>query len=109
MARSRKYDDAELAQLKQNVSILHVCAAHGIELTRHGSGDMKGRCPFHDEDEASFIVTPSKNLWHCMGCDAGGSVIDLVMQLDGITFREAVDQLGMKTFKQPGFFGGGFK
>jgi DNA primase catalytic core len=93
MARSRKYDDHELAQLKRNVSIVHVCAAHGIELTRHGSGDLKGRCPFHDEDEASFIVTPSKNLWHCMGCDAGGSVIDLVMQLDGITFREAVDKL----------------
>jgi len=93
MARSRKYDDAELAQLKQNVSILHVCAAHGIDLKKHGTADYVGRCPFHDENEPSFIVTPSKNLWHCMGCDKGGSVIDLVMQLDGITFREAVDKL----------------
>ncbi|MBD3309555.1 toprim domain-containing protein, partial [candidate division KSB3 bacterium] len=78
---------------KRNVSILHVCAAHGIELKRHGTADYLGRCPFHDEDEASFIVTPSKNLWHCMGCDKGGSVIDLVMALDGLTFREAVDKL----------------
>jgi len=97
MARSRKYDDAELDQLKQNVSILHVCAAHGIELKPHGTADHVGRCPFHDEDEASFIVTPGKNLWHCMGCDKGGSVIDLVMQLDGLTFREAVDQLMTST------------
>ena len=93
MARSRKYDDAELAQLKKNVSILHVCAAHGIELKRHGTGDHAGRCPLHDDDEPSFIVTPSKNLWHCMGCDKGGSVIDLVMALDGLTFRQAVDKL----------------
>jgi len=61
MARSRKYDDAELDQLKKNVSILHVCAAHGIELKHHGTADYVGRCPFHDEDEASFVVTPGKN------------------------------------------------
>jgi len=97
MARSRKYDDAELDQLKKNVSILHVCAAHGIELERHGTADYVGRCPFHDEDEASFVVTPGKNLWHCMGCDKGGSVIDLVMELDGLTFRQAVDQLMTST------------
>ena len=89
--------DDQLEQLKRNVSILHVCAAHGIELKHHGTADYVGRCPFHDEDEASFIVTPSKNLFHCMGCDAGGSVIDLVMKLDGLTFREAVDKLMTST------------
>jgi len=89
--------DDQLDHLKRNVSILHVCAAHGIELKRHGTADYVGRCPFHDEDEASFIVTPGKNLWHCMGCDKGGSVIDLVMALDGLTFREAVDKLMTST------------
>ena len=39
------------------------------------------------------MVTPHKNLFHCLGCDAAGSVIDFVMKLDGLTFREAVDQL----------------
>ncbi len=89
--------DEQIEQLKKNVSILHVCSARGIELKPHGSGDYAGNCPFHDEDEPSFIVTPRKNLWHCMGCDKGGSVIDLVMELDGITFREAVDQLMTST------------
>ena len=91
--------DDKLDQLKRNVSILHVCAAHGIELKRHGTSDYIGSCPFpgHDDDEPSFIVTPSKNLFHCLGCDAGGSVIDLVMKLDGITFREAVDKLMTST------------
>jgi len=89
--------DEQIEQLKKNVSILHVCSARGIELKPHGSGDYAGKCPFHEEDEPSFIVTPRKNLWHCMGCDKGGSVIDLVMELDGITFREAVDQLMTST------------
>ena len=94
---TRKYKESELAELKRSVSILHVCADHGIELSQHGTSDMKGRCPFHEEDEPSFIVTPAKNLWHCMGCDKGGSVIDLVMQLENITFRQAVDNLMTST------------
>lgn len=65
----------------------------GIKLRKHGSADLVGKCPFHDEDEPSFVVTPSKNLFHCLGCDAGGSVIDLVMKLDCLTFREAVLRL----------------
>jgi DNA primase catalytic core len=97
MARSQKYDDQQIAQLKKNISILHVCEAHGIKLKKHGANDYVGQCPFHEEDEPSFIVTPGKNLFHCMGCNKGGSVIDLVMELDGITFREAVDKLMTST------------
>jgi DNA primase catalytic core len=89
--------DDQIEQLKRNISILHVCAAHGIELKNHGIADYVGQCPFHEEDEPSFIVTPSKNLYHCMGCDKGGSVIDLVMELDGLTFRDAVDKLMIST------------
>jgi len=91
--------DDQLAQLKKNVSILHVCAAHGIELKPHGTADYVGRCPLpgHEDGQPSFVVTPRKNLFHCMGCDAAGSVIDLVMKLDGLTFREAVDQLMTST------------
>ena len=83
----------ELSELKRNVSILHLCANYGIELTRHGMHDYKGVCPFHDDEEPSFIVTPSKNLFHCMGCDAGGSVIDLVMKKEGLTINQAIDKL----------------
>ena len=86
-------NEDKIEQLKKNISILHLCAKHGIELKRHGTHDYIGRCPFHDDKEPSFVVTPRKNLWHCMGCDAGGSVIDLVMKLDGLTFREAMDKL----------------
>mgnify|MGYP006290284627 CR=1 FL=1 len=97
MARNFNQDDID--RLKKNVSILHVTAGYGIELKPHGRSDYIGRCPLpgHTDEEPSFIVTPGKNLWHCMGCDKGGSVIDLVMELDGITFRDAVDKLMTST------------
>jgi len=89
----RRYSPEDIARLKKNVSIVELCAERGIELVKHGTSDYKGRCPLHDDEEPSFIVTPEKNLWHCMGCDAGGSVIDLVMNLDGVSFQEAVRKL----------------
>ncbi len=89
---ARIHDD-DIRRLKESVSIEALCRSRGIELHKHGSADLVGTCPFHEEDEPSFVVSPHKNLFHCLGCDAGGSVIDLVMKLDGIEFREAVDKL----------------
>lgn len=89
---ARIHDD-DIRRLKESVSIEALCRSRGIELKPHGARDLVGRCPFHDEDEPSFVVTPVKNLFHCLGCDAAGSVIDLVMKLDGLDFRQAVDQL----------------
>ena len=85
--------DDDIERLKRNISIVELCRSRGIELKQHGSRDYIGRCPFHEDKNPSFVVTPSKNLFHCLGCDAAGSVIDFVMKLDGLTFREAVDQL----------------
>ena len=53
-----------------------------------------GRCPFHDDRTPSLVVTPAKNLWHCLGaCQAGGTVIDWVMKAEGVSFRHAVELL----------------
>jgi len=92
-----KYKESELAEIKRSVSILEVCAVHHIRLSPHGTNDKKGCCPFHEEKKPSFIVSPAKNLWHCMGCDKGGSVIDLVMQLENLTFKETIDKLRITT------------
>ena len=85
--------DTELERLKQNVSLTELCQARGIALLPHGARDLIGNCPFHKDKTPSFIVSPAKNIFHCMGCDAAGSVIDFVMQADGLDFRAAVDQL----------------
>jgi len=58
--------DAEVARLKQEVSLQRLVEAKGIELKRHG-GDLIGRCPFHDDKTPSLVVSAEKNLWHCMG------------------------------------------
>src|SRR6185437_6092126 len=64
-----------------------------VELKRHGA-DLMGRCPFHNDRTPSLVITPSKNLWHCLGaCNAGGTAIDWVMRADGISFRHAVELL----------------
>jgi DNA primase catalytic core len=83
----------EVERLKREVSVQRLAEARGIKLRRLGA-DLHGLCPFHDDRNPSLIITPAKNLWHCMGaCNAGGTVIDWVMRADGISFRHAVELL----------------
>jgi len=83
----------DLERLKRNVSLAELCRSHGIELKPHGRKDLIGKCPFHEDETPSFVVSLDKNLFHCLGCDAAGSVIDLVMKLDGLDFKEAAQKL----------------
>ncbi len=83
----------EIARIKREVSVERLAEARGVKLQRHGA-DLLGLCPFHDDKEPSLVISPAKNLWHCLGaCDAGGSVIDWVMRERGISFRLAVELL----------------
>jgi len=85
--------EAELARLKQSVSLQHLVEAKGVKLVRHGA-DLIGLCPFHNDTSPSLVVSPEKNLWHCLGaCQAGGTVIDWVMRAEGVSFRHAVELL----------------
>jgi DNA primase len=83
----------EIERLKAEVSVERLAEAQGIKLERHGA-DLIGLCPFHDDHEPSLVITPGKNLWHCLGaCGKGGSVIDWVMKCQGVSFRHAVELL----------------
>ena len=65
--------DDELARLKETVSLQRLAEAKGITLKRHGA-DLIGLCPFHDDHEPSLVISPDKNLWHCLGaCQCGGT------------------------------------
>ncbi len=51
-------------------------------------------CPWHNDQEASLVISPDTNLWHCMGaCQTGGSVIDWMMKTQNLSFRQACDVL----------------
>jgi len=57
----------EIERLKSEISVERLVEAAGVAV-RKASKDLLGRCPFHDDTEASLVVTPAKNLWHCFGC-----------------------------------------
>ena len=83
----------EVERLKREVSVQRLAEARGIKLHRHGA-DLLGLCPFHDDRNPSLVITPAKNLWHCLGaCNAGGTAIDWVMRANGVSFRHAVELL----------------
>jgi DNA primase catalytic core len=82
-----------IERLREEVSLERLVELAGVELRRQGK-DLVGSCPFHEERTPSLVVSPEKNLWHCMGaCQAGGSVIDWVMRVEGVSFRHAVELL----------------
>ena len=85
--------DEQIQRLKKEVSIERLCGRYNIDLKPQGK-NLAGFCPWHKEDKPSFIVTPDKNLWHCMGvCDAGGDVFSLVMKAESVSFRRAAEIL----------------
>src|ERR1700722_18565371 len=85
--------DGVIERLKAEVSVQRLAEARGVVLTKHGA-DLHGRCPFHEDRTPSLVITPAKNLWHCLGaCQAGGPVIDWGMRAEGISFRHAVELL----------------
>jgi DNA primase catalytic core len=84
--------EPEIERLKSEVSVERLVASSGIELKKSGK-DWLARCPFHEDDTASLVVTPVKNLWHCFGCGIGGGPIDWVIKRQGVSFRHAVELL----------------
>ncbi len=84
---------SEIERLKSEISLERLMESAGVKLTRHGA-DLTGLCPFHDDREPSLVVSPKKNRWHCLGaCQAGGTVIDWVMRMQGVSLRHAVEIL----------------
>lgn len=77
----------DVARLKAETSITQV-AAGATELRKSGS-ELKGLCPLHVEERASFFVNESKQAFHCHGCSAGGDIIELHRRLHHVDFRQA--------------------
>src|SRR6185437_11303638 len=65
-----------------------------LRLKRSGaSGRWIGLCPFHQEKTPSFSVNQTRQFYKCFGCGKGGDALNFVMEIDGLTFPEALKQL----------------
>ena len=98
--------ETEIARIKEQTDLAALVRSRGIELKKHGSRDLAGCCPFHEDADPSFIVTPSKGLFHCMGCGAAGNAIQFVERFDKISFRHAFELLaegGTAAFSASGY------
>ena len=90
-----RYSDEIIEEVRQNNDIVDIVSQY-VHLTRKGRNYF-GLCPFHNEKSPSFSVSPDRQIFHCFGCGVGGNVYTFLMKIEGITFREALEQLAERT------------
>ena len=83
-----RFPQTFIDDLKRQADIVRVISDY-VELKKKGSNWM-ACCPFHQEKTPSFSVSPSKGIFYCFGCGQKGGVINFVMELERVTFPEAV-------------------
>lgn len=92
------YSDDLIEEVRTSNDIVDVISGY-IRLTKKGSTYF-GLCPFHNEKTPSFSVSPSKQMYYCFGCGAGGNVITFIMEYENFSFIEAIkylaDRAGIK-------------
>ena len=84
-------DRTSIESLKNSIDIVDVIG-HFVELRKAGA-NYKANCPFHGEKTPSFVVSPSKQIYHCFGCGAGGDSIKFVMEMEKLSYPEAIEKL----------------
>ena len=85
------YSDDMIEEVRTRNDIVDVISGY-VKLQRKGSSYF-GLCPFHNEKSPSFSVSPSKQMYYCFGCGAGGNVFTFLMEYENFTFPEAVKAL----------------
>ena len=88
------FPPAFLDELTARNSIEDVVGQY-VTLKRSGS-NMFGLCPFHGEKTASFSVSPDKGIYYCFGCHKGGGVINFQMEIEGLSYPDAVRALAKR-------------
>ena len=86
-----RYSDEILNEVRENNDIVEVISQY-VHLKRSGRNYF-GLCPFHNEKSPSFSVSPDKQIFHCFGCGVGGNVFTFISKIEGIGFKEAIENL----------------
>lgn len=69
---------------------------HYVSFTKRSGSNLKGLCPFHSEKTPSFNVNTQKNIYKCFGCGKGGNAINFIMNIESLSYPEAVKFLGAR-------------
>lgn len=83
------FPESFLQELAERNDIVDVVSSY-VRLTKKSGSNLFGLCPFHSEKTPSFSVSPDKQIYHCFGCKKGGGVINFIMEIENLTFPEAV-------------------
>ena len=83
-----RYSDDLIEEIRMRNDIVDVISGY-VKLQRKGSSYF-GLCPFHNEKSPSFSVSPSKQMYYCFGCGAGGNVFTFLMEYENYSFMEAL-------------------
>jgi DNA primase len=90
-----RFPQTFLDDLKRQADIVRVVQDY-VSLKKKGANWM-ACCPFHQEKSPSFSVNPSKEMFYCFGCGKGGGVFNFVMEIEHLTFPEAVKVVAEKS------------
>lgn len=83
-----KFDDQFIDRVRNSTNIVDVIS-HYLRLHKSGK-DHAALCPFHQEKTPSFMVSESKQIFKCFGCGAGGDAFKFIMQIENLSFPEAI-------------------
>ena len=86
--------DRLLEEIKSRIDIVEFVSDY-VALKKAGQ-NYKGLCPFHSEKTPSFMVSQTKQIFHCFGCGAGGDVVSFLMKHDSLSFGEALQYIAQK-------------
>ena len=90
-----RFSDSFIQEVSERNDIVDVVSGY-VSLTKRSGANMFGLCPFHSEKTPSFSVNPGRQMYHCFGCGKGGGVINFMMEIENLTFPEAVETLAKR-------------
>lgn len=95
MTMAFRIDDDILAEIKERMNIVDLISDY-LPLKKSGSNYL-GLCPFHNEKTPSFNVREKEGYYYCFGCHAKGDIFTFLMEKEGLSFPQAVEELARRT------------
>ena len=89
------FSESFLQELADRNDIVDVVSGY-VRLSKKSGSNLFGLCPFHSEKTPSFSVSSDKQIYHCFGCGKGGGVINFIMEIEHLSFPEAVEFLAKR-------------